>query len=638
MSINKVLEQLLAETQPFLYKKKNKGEVQFIKSSIADDYIQKIIAYIAKATNRSHSDIEQEILMREMQSQQQFAKAPILYETMAHNEIENIVFSMLTKATNSEPIPGAPKFNVRDFNLLKDVIRRDHDLFKKMVGFVKQKMLRKPFVDVIKVDPNTKQVIKGGGDNPNRWASIKTAAATANGEFMFNEDFMQDLLNFAYLKGIKPKGKKYSNNGGLTMTFNGKPVRVSFPPEYAYIEFVIIHEFFHYVYDDFYYQNMIPDADPTIINYVGDFRSNYFLVKSGYEQLPIGLFNDNINQDRFTTYKEMYDVVKNELDKLDDKDKDNTKNDLDNRSQDDHNEGQNQGKQSGAGKENTSKDIDKHGEKVEQSMNSADKTGDAESSKEDEQGTKGNQGSKSGRRGAGHDETKGISDLNRPPTINWKELLKRMIASKKPQQITHSYAKQNPRGLTQQHIGAQLGSSVIKPGAIKQETPVVKLLFVIDSSGSMDHVVGLIYSNLNNLFSTLPNMKKVDFLLMKFSNTHDTWICNFKSDKAVKLVDKGNVQAVKNADSVQTIFQQTIGSLTNVNSSMIEEILGYMKDKYSVMIFSDSDVCDGANLKQVKRIFKAYPKQAFMICDSINTLALLRSRIGSVGANISCIE
>jgi hypothetical protein len=111
-------------------------------------------------------------------------------------------------------------------------------------------------------------------------------------------------LDWAFLKGIKPKQIKYQNNGG------------KIPPEYAYIEFLLMHEYLHYSEADFYYHRIIPKANSKIINYVGDFRSNYLLVKSGYEQLPMGLFNDKINYDRQKTYREMYDVVKGEFDKM----------------------------------------------------------------------------------------------------------------------------------------------------------------------------------------------------------------------------------------------------------------------------------------------------------------------------------
>jgi hypothetical protein len=49
-----------------------------------------------------------------------------------------------------------------------------------------------------------------------------------------------------------------------------------------------------------------------------DFRSNYMLVKSGYEQLPIGLFSDDLNFDRELTssYPKLIKVLDEELKKL----------------------------------------------------------------------------------------------------------------------------------------------------------------------------------------------------------------------------------------------------------------------------------------------------------------------------------
>jgi len=49
-----------------------------------------------------------------------------------------------------------------------------------------------------------------------------------------------------------------------------------------------------------------------------DFRSNYMLVKNGYDQLPIGLFSDHINYDRQGRYDAMVKLVHDEMKKLPD--------------------------------------------------------------------------------------------------------------------------------------------------------------------------------------------------------------------------------------------------------------------------------------------------------------------------------
>jgi hypothetical protein len=214
---------------------------------------------------------------------------------------------------------GAPKFLIPVFNELREEIIADHmegvwplrgnierrPLYTpghytpdNEIGFADE-LVRKVMKDKIKVVDDTEK--KKSRDIAHH---IDTAAATPSGDFYFNVKFMQKLMDFAFLKKVKPKGMKYVCNGG------------KIPDEYCYIEFLIMHEYLHYMEEDFYYQHIIPGAKPTLINWVGDFRSNYLLVKSGYEQLPMGLFSDHINFDRQPTYSEMYKTVQDEFAKF----------------------------------------------------------------------------------------------------------------------------------------------------------------------------------------------------------------------------------------------------------------------------------------------------------------------------------
>ena len=79
-------------------------------------------------------------------------------------------------------------------------------------------------------------------------SNINTAAATPKGEFLFNKKFMQELMDFAMVEGLHPKGKKYVSNGG------------NIPDCYAYIEFLIIHELLHALF---------PQASEEVVEQAG---------------------------------------------------------------------------------------------------------------------------------------------------------------------------------------------------------------------------------------------------------------------------------------------------------------------------------------------------------------------------------
>ena len=199
-------------------------------------------------------------------------------------------------------------------------IKAEHSKFFPLRGFVSNRALVN---DVWVITPTETPQYRQYND-------VDTACATPSGCFVFNRQFCQTLMDYSAIKGLKGNSKKYKSQGG--------PI----PDEYAYIEFTIMHELMHYSEDDFYYQHIIPNANTQIINYVGDFRTNYTLVKSGYPQLPVGLFNDLINYDRQTKYTDMYDLVKQEMERMKDEDKSEVEQQLDDSSADDHEPGQDQ--------------------------------------------------------------------------------------------------------------------------------------------------------------------------------------------------------------------------------------------------------------------------------------------------------
>ena len=270
------------------------GELKFKEHKVSDPHLQEAMKLIAKAEGRTVKSLEDQVQEKIDKFKETEAKAPLLYQTIVKNIAEDTIFTRFWKSRVH--VEGAPKFSEKIFWDLIYRIKAEHKMFLPMRSSIDYKELN-PAVWLVP-DPRKPDL-----------NDVDTAAASPKGDFYFNRDFMQALINFSHLKGVVPKGKKYESNGG------------EIPDEYCWIEFLIMHEFMHYAFDDFHYQKSIPKANRNIINWVGDFRSNYLLVKSGYEQLPMGLFNDGINFDRQTKYKEMYDLVKDEFDKLNDEEK-----------------------------------------------------------------------------------------------------------------------------------------------------------------------------------------------------------------------------------------------------------------------------------------------------------------------------
>jgi predicted metal-dependent peptidase len=557
-----------------------KGTIQFKNHKISDPHIQDTINLIAKTLNVQPTDIVKEIEGKIEEFQKIADLAPILYGTIVKNIVEDEVFKKMQEA--KPLIEDAPKFDASVFWRLIRLIKADHDQFLPLRSFLNPKRLYQPVI-LLTPDPKRPDL-----------DSISTAAASPKGEFYFNVDFMQDLINFAHVKGLKPKGLKYVSNGG------------KIPNEYGWIEFLIMHEFLHYVYDDFHYQKIIPNANHKIINWVGDFRSNYLLVKSGYEQLPIGLFNDDINYDRQRTYQEMYDLVKSELEKLPDDDgeggeggegaggaggagkqgsgkgkgkstREKVEDALD-KMGDDHEPGQDQAKgmeegndEIGAGSGTNA--IDEHHKKVQDRIEkgSDESIADAEKKiKEQAEANAKNEQASKGGRGKGSDANPQEIDYTKFKAKPWKELLKQFIASA-GEEVEETYQKPSRRSISGLHTAVQTGAGAMKPGELVLDAKEVKLAFIVDSSGSMGGVIGMVYANIVGMLKSKPAISNALFTLIKFSDNYHVWKAFFKRNTCVQVRDVLEKPS-KFDEKTDDVFKKHFGSVTNFGPELRADI------------------------------------------------------------------
>ena len=289
----------------------NTSKVPFLTSKMDDPHIQTILKYVATETGKTVSQLEDQIRIDiDKFASTVMVKAPLLYGTMFENFIEDETIHLFTK-TRMGLVETAAKFTPSMFSQLRRKVKMEHSpgMFP-----LKNKLDRLPLANEEYVlVPSTRPEDKGFKD-------VKTACATSTGTFAFN--YCQKIMEFAHVKGVMPKGKKYKNNGG------------TFAPEWCYIEFLLLHEWGHYRQADWHYMKLFKETG-KICNWVGDFRSNYDLVKGGMPAVPGLLYNRHINYDTQATMREMYDVVRAEFDKLSPPEKDKLNEQMDKNS-DDH--------------------------------------------------------------------------------------------------------------------------------------------------------------------------------------------------------------------------------------------------------------------------------------------------------------
>ena len=273
--------------------RKAPGEVPFRTSSLADPHIQALIRDAAAKTGVSEADITKHLKGKIKEIEELKRYSPILYDTIAKDAVSQAAFDLVDVYMKGRA--SRVQFDIPMFMKLVKIIELEHDEFFPVRAPGELNYIY--HIEPILV-PTTAPELK-------KFNSINTAAATGEGDFIFNVPFMQKLMDWATVEGLKPKGLKYASNGG--------PI----PDAYAYIEFVIMHELLHYSMGDFKTGKRLKQYDMSDVhNMAMDFRSNYVLVKSGYDQLPIGLFSDHINYDRQERYDDMAKLVYDELKKL----------------------------------------------------------------------------------------------------------------------------------------------------------------------------------------------------------------------------------------------------------------------------------------------------------------------------------
>ena len=302
------------------------AKANFEDVDLSTPYVKKIIKREAKVRGLSVQEITDELQARLDMEMENFKHANQRQNAVnMKNMIESILFGYIT------PSDDLPKVTLKELKEMIKWVRVSNPAFFKLKDPITGKKVKVS----IHITPAPKFV-----KQPEWMKQVTTAAATANGELIFNVDFCKKLINYAHLKGVKPAGGMYQSNGG------------NIPDSYAYIEFLILHEIYHIVHADHFYGDtelvklMVREgptrwpklmksagwsgdistkkgrktlrraakrANGQIQNYVGDYITNYELVKKGYAQLPIGLFATDYNYDNFDSMEDIQIAVLDDM-------------------------------------------------------------------------------------------------------------------------------------------------------------------------------------------------------------------------------------------------------------------------------------------------------------------------------------
>lgn len=572
--------------------KRELGEVNFSKTKLSDAHIKEAIKIIAKAQGVPETSIHDKIKVQMDEFKLKYDATPVLYSTIYNNIVEDIVFTEMND-TPAAKVEGAPEFDNVTFVDLDRIVKRQHA--KSLFPLKHVQDTRK------KKEPRIITVPTKNEANQKKYGDTPTASAYPDGTFVFSIPFCQSLIDFAYLKKVKGPDSKYESQGG------------DIPDSYCYLEFLILHEYMHFVHADFHNMSVYK-LDPTIVNWVGDFRSNYMLVKAGHPQLPMGLFNDNINLDRQHTFREMYNIVKAEMDKLPKDEQEKVKKAL-NRMGDEHQQEEPDNKGKPAPSE---KDVDEHNKKVKEKIENdkgedgkpSDEEGDGRGERKKETFGKG-KGGPGGTNGAPSE----FSYDHIRPTYTWQQLLRKMVTSQSTDSY-ETYQKPARRSVTNAEIGRQMGAAAVKPGEVLKDAEL-KIGFLVDSSGSMSNIIDKIYANIDKLLSSKTGMSQT-FWLIKYSSSHEMYLCNNKRRTYAKVQAIGEAAKMESGN-IKQLFSRHIGSGTTFNEALVEDANKIVKKKFNIVMFSDRDILDNENWKHFESWYKTASNQIFTIFDSRET-------------------
>jgi hypothetical protein len=579
------------------------------RSKLSDPHIQKAIAYASKVTGNSVQDIEQHLQDKAKEFEDVRAKSPILYDSIAANIFEQELYKYFREKKLVNP-KGVAEFDPVVFSALVRRIKAENPSIFPLRNFYNKKPLAAPRMILV---PTTNKV-------DDKWNKVDTAAATPNGEFIFNVDCCQRDMNFAYIQGIKPKSKKYKSNGG------------EFPDEYAPVEFTILHEFYHYTHGDFHYMK-VHGGNPTIHNWAGDFRSNYDLIKAGYEPYAEGLFNDHINYDRQSTYKEMYDIIEKEFKKLNKDQQDKVSKAMGGMG-DDHSEHASDQEPS-HGQEPSPEDAEEHSKnvskKAQQAKDGAEPGKAGDEGKPQPKADKGGPGSKTSM------DPHEVDWKSIRPRFDWKSLLAKLIRSSDTTEVT--YQKVHRRNITSVHVATATGAGVVRPGEKEVPANLVKLCIVIDSSGSMHENIKKVFANIHKLFADNQSAIAKQFAVVEFSGNHHVYACtlNGKTGSAVQIQNVAGMKSAGNGERIDlsVLLSRHEGGGTNFDEELVSTLKGFIAQKYNVLILTDTDILAGSNKQNFLDLYSAAHQQVYVLFDSAASFQSAVQAMKSASANLS---
>lgn len=243
-----------------------------------------------------------------------------------------------------------------------------------------------------------------------------------------------------------------------------------------------------------------------------------------------------------------------------------------------------------------------------------------------------------------HDDTKNKADQSVKLAISpvpWKNLLNRLITKNITADETTTYAKQHILSSGSTALSVDAGAASIKPAEVQQIEQKQKLIFVLDNSGSMNDVIGVVQGQIVNLIKQYAGNMEDSFYVVKFSDKPEGYRCSINAKKSVVVhLDEIFNNVVTPFDNhaldLHYVFTHTIGGGTQLTPHLANAIIKASKEENTVIMVSDSDILSGENLQQLKHILVSATNSSVGLVFSASNVysAFVNSGFGNKYKNI----
>jgi hypothetical protein len=198
---------------------------------------------------------------------------------------------------------------------------------------------------------------------------------------------------------------------------------------------------------------------------------------------------------------------------------------------------------------------------------------------------------------------------------SWKDILSKLLASAATP--FSSYRRPHRSAATGVSAISATGSASIKPGEI-QEATNFKLLFLFDSSGSMDGTVDKAIAAAQHVIKSKADVLHARVVMGIFANSISFYAADLADDTFWAIPDVDKMDPLPNTPirKLSQLKQSLVNGGTNFTDSMANQLISAGNKGYNVVIFTDEDITGIGNKESFIKVYQSIQDKLFLILDS----------------------